>query len=112
MAKRFVIGAAVLVMGCAGAAGAQEIKGLSPADVAAVARTRALDLRISPQADFPRPHRLVDGMIVNHELAPNATLGLGLANIYGRKKAGSDVRITGGSRGSRKPAVKFVLRFR
>jgi hypothetical protein len=50
-------------------------------------------------------------MLVSREVAPNAMLGLGLANLYGRKKSGSDVRITGGPGRSRKPAVKFVLRF-
>lgn len=111
MTKWFVIGAAVVAMGCASAAGAQEFKGLAPNEVAAIARTRALDLRISPQAGLPRAHPLVGGMIVSRDVSPNATIGLGLANIYGRKKTGSDVRIAGGPRGSRKPAVKFVLRF-
>ena len=43
----------------------------------------------------PPPHRAVSS---RHARQPgrrsNATLGLGLANIYGRRKAGSDVRMT------------------
>ena len=111
MAKWFVIGAAALTMGLGSAASAQQLKGLAPGEVAAFARTRALDLRIVQQAGPEHPHSLVGGMIVSREVAPNATIGLGLGNLYGRRKAGSDVRITGGPRGSRKPAVKFVLRF-
>lgn len=110
MTRWFVIGAAVL-FAWGSAAGAQQMKGLSAHDIGAVARTRALDLRISPQDAVPVPHAFVGGMLVSGEIAPNARLGLGLANLYGRKKSGSDVRITGGPGRSRKPAVKFVLHF-
>jgi hypothetical protein len=113
MTRWFVIGAAVS-FAWGSAAGAQQLKGLAAhdiADIAAVARTRALDLRISPQNPVPVPQRFVGGMLVSREVAPNAILGLGLANLYSRKKSGSDVRITGGPGRSRKPAVKFVLHF-
>jgi len=110
MTRWFVIGAAVVFV-WSSAAGAQQMKGLAAHDVAAVARTRALDLRISPQYPAPVPQRFMGGMLVSREVAPNAVLGLGLANLYGRRKSGSDVRITGGPGRSRKPAVKFVLRF-
>jgi hypothetical protein len=96
--------------GWGGGARAQR-KGLSPAEIAGVARTRALDLRISPLAPVPHWHPLVDGMLVSQDLAPNAKLGIGFGNIYGRKKMGADVRITGGPRHSHKPAIKFVMRF-
>jgi len=111
MANWFVIGAAVFATGLGSAASAQQLKGLMPGEIAAVARTRALDLRIAQPLGETRPHPLVAGMIVSREVAPNATLGVGLATLYGRKKSGNDVRITGGPRGSRKPAVRFVLRF-
>ena len=110
MTKWFVIGAAVLIV-WSSAAGAQQLKGLATHDLAAVARTRALDLRISQQGPAAAPQPFAGGMLVSREVAPNAMLGLGLANLYGRKKSGSDVRITGGPGRSRKPAVKFVLRF-
>lgn len=109
MPKWLAVGAAVS-LGWASSAGAQ-LKGLTPAEIAGVARTRALDFRISPQAPVPRWHPLVDGMLVGRNVAPNATLGIGLGNLYGRKKAGADVRITGGPSHSRKPAIKFVMRF-
>ena len=110
MTRWFVIGAAVS-FAWGSAAGAQQMKGLAAHDIGAVARTRALDLRISQQSPAPVPQPFVGGMLVRREVAPNATLGLGLANLYGRRKAGGDVRITGGPGRSRKPAVKFVLRF-
>ena len=110
MTRWFVIGAAVSLV-WSSAAGAQQMKGLAAHDLAVVARTRALDLRISQQAPVPVPQPFAGGMLVSREVAPNAMLGLGLANLYGRKKSGSDVRITGGPGRSRKPAVKFILHF-
>src|SRR4051812_8216126 len=112
MTRWFVIGAAVSSV-WSSAAGAQQLKGLAAHDIAAVARARALDLRISPQDQVAVPRPFAGGMLVSREVAPNAMLGLGLglANLYGRKKSGSDVRITGGPGRSRKPSVKFVLRF-
>jgi len=49
-------------------------------------------------------------MVVQQGVGANAFLGVGLANIYGRKK-GADG--TAGDRPprSRKPAVTFVMRF-
>ncbi|HEY7007020.1 MAG TPA: hypothetical protein VH392_11145 [Sphingomicrobium sp.] len=110
MRKWFVIGAtAWLVWGSA--AGAQQMKGLAPGQIASVARTRALDLRISEQAGVIRSHGLTSGMILSREVAPNALLGLGIPSIYGRKKGAADARIGGGPRYSRKPSLKFVMRF-
>ena len=87
-----------------------QMKGLAPADVASVARSHTLDLRISQQQGFDRPLPLVEGMIAHGELAPNAMLGVGLANMYGRKK-GSNLRIGDPPERSRKPAVTFQVRF-
>ena len=42
--------------------------------------------------------------------APNAFVGVGLANLYGRKKRG-DARIADPPVRSKKPAVTFVLKF-
>jgi len=109
MLKWLAIGAAVSV-GWASSAGAQ-FKGLTPPEIAGVARSRALDLRITPQAPIPRWHPLVGGMLVSQEIAPNARIGIGFGGLYERKKVGGDLRITGGPRHSRKPAIKFVMRF-
>ena len=59
---------------------------------------------------FDRPLPLVQGMIAQQDLAPNAFVGVGLANLYGRKKRG-DARITDPPVKSKKPAVSFVLKF-
>jgi len=43
-------------------------------------------------------------------LGPNAVVGIGLANIYGRKK-GSNWRMGDPPQHSRKPAVTFIMKF-
>lgn len=101
--------AAVLPFTVATTANAQ-IRSLAPADVASVARSRTLDLRISQQQGFDRPPALVNGMLVRQDVAPNASVGLGLANMYGRKK-GSNLRVGDRPTRSKKPAVSFNLRF-
>ena len=101
--------AAVLPLTVATAAHAQ-MKGLAPADVANVARSHVLDLRISQQRGFDRPPALVNGMLIQQGVAPNASVGLGLANMYGRKK-GSNLRIGDQPTRSKKPAVSFNLKF-
>jgi hypothetical protein len=87
-----------------------QMKGLAPADVASVARTRALDLRLLQQQGYQRPSSLIGGMIAQRDVAPNAFVGVGLARLYGRRKRG-DARITDQPTVGRKPAVTFVLRF-
>lgn len=101
--------AAVLPFTVATAAHAQ-MKGIAPADVASVARSHTLDLRISQQRGVAGPLPLVRGMIVQRELAPNTAIGLGLANMYGRKK-GSSLRIGDQPARSRKPALTFLMKF-
>ena len=86
-----------------------EFKGLAPADIAAVARTRTLDFRLMQQHGADRPPLLIDGMIARRGLAPNAFVGIGLAHMYGRRKRG-DIRISS-QPSARKPAVTFVLKF-
>lgn len=89
-------------------AGAEPVP-IAPPPVAELARTRAIDLRIPHDPALSATQPLVRGMLVSREVAPNATLGLGLANLYGHKKG--DSRISGGPRRGRKPAVTFQLRF-
>jgi|SRR5690348_9953019 hypothetical protein len=106
MAKWLAI--AVLPLLTATAAHA-EFKGLAPADIAEIARSRTLDFRLNQQAGVDQPPLLIDGMIARRGLAPNAFVGIGLARMYGRKKRG-DVRVTD-QPSARKPAVTFVLKF-
>jgi hypothetical protein len=108
-AMRKWLAVAVLPLMAAVPAHAQ-MTGLAPADVAAVARTRALDLRILQQQGFERPLPLIGGMIAQRDVAPNAAVGIGMARIYGRKKRG-DARITDQPSIGRKPAVTFVVKF-
>jgi hypothetical protein len=102
--------AAVLPLLVATAAHAQ-MKGLAPADLAGVARNHMLDLRISQQQGIDGPMPLIRGMVVQRDVAANAFVGVGLASMYGRKKATNSIRITDPPIRSRKPAVTFVLKF-
>ena len=87
------------------------MKGLSPIQVGPLATARALDLRLSHEMGDISPVSLISGMIVQRGVAPNAAVGLGLANLYERRKAGFDARDDGRPKRSRKPAVTFVLKF-
>ena len=101
--------AAILPLMSAAAANAQ-MKGLGIADIASVARTRALDLRLVEERSVDTRAPFTNGLIAQQSVAPNALVGLGLARIYGRTKRG-DARITDAPSIGRKPAVTFVLKF-
>jgi hypothetical protein len=75
------------------------------------ATTRALDLRLSQELGVERPAPLVRGMLVRHDIARNATVGLGLANIYAKRKGSADLRVGEPTPHSRKPAMTFIFRF-
>ena len=107
---RYWLAVAVFLPVLASTAAHAQMKGLIPADVAGVARNHAVDLRLSQMHGFERPLPLLNGLIAEQDFAPNAFVGVGLANIYGRKKRG-DARTTDPPVRSRKPAVTFVLKF-
>jgi hypothetical protein len=88
-----------------------DLSGLVPSEVAAVAKERVLDLRLSEELGRRRILSFSPGMIVHRDLAPNATIGLGLSSLYGKKKAGADSRLEGRPSRSRRPAVTFLLKF-
>jgi hypothetical protein len=88
-------------------AGAQ----MSERFVAGQAATRALDLRLSQELGNSRPAPLIRSMLLRHNFAPNAALGLGLANIYAKRKGSAEWRIGEPTPHSRKPAVTFILKF-
>jgi hypothetical protein len=79
--------------------------------VAAQATTRALDLRLSQELGANRPVPLIRSMLLRQEIAPNAAFGVGLANIYAKRKGSADLRIGDPTPHSRKPAVTFVVKF-
>lgn len=107
---RYWLAVAVFLPVLAPTAAHAQMKGLIPVDVAGIARGHAIDLRLSQTHGFDRPLPLVSGMIAEQDFAPNAFVGIGLANLYGRRKRG-DARITDPPVRSRKPAVTFVLKF-
>jgi hypothetical protein len=88
-----------------------DFKRLAPAEVGHVATAHALDFRLSQQAGSPGPTPLIRGMIVQHGIAPNAAVGLGMSNLLERRKTGFDARDDARPKRSRKPAVTFVLKF-
>ena len=109
MREWLAVAAALPLFAATGAQG--QMKGLTADVVAEVAKTRALDLRLSQELGAERPLPLVRGMIVARDLTPNTLVGLGLANMYTRKKLGSNARGEDRPTRSRKPAVTFVLKF-
>ena len=108
MRKR-ISAAAVVPLLLAAAAQAQTMKGLMAADVAAAARDRAIDFRISARQGQEPSSPLMGGMLVQQGVATNAFVGIGLANMYGRRKTGP--RFGTEPVRSRKPAVSFVMKF-
>ena len=97
-------------LGLLASSGAQaQMKGLGAIELAELAKNRTLDLRITPEASYPSAMRLVPSMIVHRDFGANATLGLGLANMY--KRRGNDFRPGDKPVRSRKPAVTFQMRF-
>lgn len=105
------LGLAALLAVAATAPGQADMKGLVPPEIASVARARTIDLRVSQQQGYNRPWPLMRGFTVQESIAPNAVIGVGLANIYGRAKSGSNVRVGERPPHSRKPAVTFILKF-
>jgi hypothetical protein len=106
MSKWLVI-AAVAALTASSAASAQMSARLVPGQ----ATTRALDLRLSQELGIQRPAPLVRGMLVRHDVARNATVGLGLANIYAKRKGSAEWRAGEPPPHSRKPAVTFIIKF-
>lgn len=107
--KYWLVPVAVAPLFAATAAQAQ-MRGLAADPLVSVAHSRALDWRLSQQRPESVGLPLVRGMIVQRSIMPNGIIGVGLANMYARKK-GSSARIDERPRHSRKPAVTFVLNF-
>lgn len=83
---------------------------LAPPTLAPVAKVRALDFRLKHEQGVAIAPPLVRGMIVQHEVAPNAAVGIGLSSLYDRRRNGLE-QGGGAPKRSRKPAVSFVLKF-
>jgi hypothetical protein len=79
--------------------------------IAGHATSRALDLRLLEESGTVRPAPLIRGMIVRQQIAPNAAFGLGLANIYTKRKGSAEWRVGEPAPHSRRPAITFMLKF-
>jgi len=106
---RWLVIAAVSPLFAATGAHAQTAR-LFPNEIVVVARTHALDWRLAQEHGIERPIPLMRGMLVQQGIGPNAFLGVGLANLYGRKK-GADPSLGDRPTHSRKPAVTFIMKF-
>jgi hypothetical protein len=84
------------------------MKRLGAVEVAELAKNRTLDLRIaSPRQGYAAGLHLSPNMLVRRELGTNAAVGLGLANMYQKRRGGSDQPV----HARKKPALTFTLRF-
>lgn len=88
-----------------------DLRGLAPAEIGHIAKARALDFHIQEDSPAAGPMSLIRGMIVQHEVTPNAAVGVGLSNLYDRRKSGLDAGTGSLPKRSKKPAVTFVLKF-
>jgi hypothetical protein len=108
MQRWLAVAAALWLLAASGAQA--QMNGLGAVEIAEVAKNHRLDLRIPQSSIDQRSIPLVQGMIVQRQLAPSATVGLGLGNFYARKRGG-EFRLGDRPVRSRKPAVTFVLKF-
>jgi hypothetical protein len=104
MTRWLAVAAGMWLLGSSGAQA--QMKGLGALDIADVAKNRTLDLRIAPQTGWSSSPHVAPSMLVHQDLARNAAVGLGLANMYQKRRGGADQPVR-----SRKPAVTFVMHF-
>ena len=106
---RWLTGAATMWLFAASSAQAQ-MKGLMAVQIAEAARNRALDFRITDNSPGAVPLPLSSTMLVHKDIGANAAVGLGLANMYQRRRGGN-FRAGDPPVLSRKPAVTFSVKF-
>jgi hypothetical protein len=92
-------------------AAAPAFGGMSPLEIGHVVKAHTLDFRLRQESGTTAPAPLIRGMIVQHYVAPNAAVGVGLSNLFDRGKSGVSVRDGARPRHSRSPAVTFALKF-
>ena len=106
MTRWLAVAAALWLFGSSGAEA--QMKGLGAVEVAELAKNRTLDLRIAPpQSGYSTGIHLSPSMLVHQELGTNAAVGLGLANMYQKRRGGPDQPVSS----RKKPAVTFTLKF-
>ena len=104
---RWLAAAAVALIMAATAAHAQATA--PQVAVTAVVRVHALDLKLPADAQYTSSMALQNGMIAKEDVAPNALLGVGFAQMSGRKA--QSLRINEGPVPTQNPGVSFVLKF-
>lgn len=105
---KWLAGAAALWL--LGSSGAQaQMKGLGAVEIAEAAKNHTLDYRISDDPARWTRLPIAPNMIVHKDVGANAAIGLGLANMYQRRRG--SFRAGDPPVRSRKPAVSFVLKF-
>jgi len=67
------------------------------------------DLNLPPDAQYIASTALRDGMIAEEDVAQNALVGVGLAEMSGRQER--SLRVMEGPVPTRNPGVTFVLKF-
>lgn len=87
-----------------------QMKGLGAIGLAQTVRNRALDFRVSKDSFGAPPLPLSVDMLVHKDIGANAAMGVGLANMYQRKR-GPNFRPDDPLVRSRKPAVSVVVKF-
>ena len=102
--------AAAVVLGAFGSNAHAQLKGLGAVAIADAAKNRTFDYKITENPISAQRLPLPSGMLVGRELAPNATVGVGLANVYQRRR-GWNLRPSDPAVRSRRPAVTFVMKF-
>jgi hypothetical protein len=104
MTRWLAVAAGLWLLGSSGAQA--QMKGLGAVEIAHVAKNRTLDLRLGPEQSYSSGLHLAPNMLVHQDLGPGAAVGLGLANMYEKRRGGGDQPVR-----SRKPAVSFVMKF-
>ena len=74
-------------------------------------RRSVLKFRIIEDAVFAATPLHNSGMIAQTPVTPNATIGIGLLRVSPRRAGSGEFRQETGAQGSRKAAVRFVLKF-
>lgn len=88
-----------------------DMKGLALGQIGRLATAHALDFRLTQDSLASGPIPLMRSIIVQHDFAPNAAIGIGLSSLYDKRKSGIEGLIDTRPKRSRKPAVTFVLKF-
>ena len=102
----------VLLPFFAAAPGHAQVRGLPVSNGAHARRPSDLDVTLLEHPEFKAATpSLADGMITRREVSTNAFVGMGLVDMNGRARDGSDMRADVPRVISTNPAVAFVVKF-